>query len=89
MPGTRYRRVEPTCGRSQIDNSLAQGNPVVIGSGFASASGIGHFVTLAGMRGEGAAKEYLVCDPNGGKQFWAKQAAIRSARPTRRHRPTP
>ncbi len=64
---------------SRIDNSLAQGNPVVIGSGFASASGIGHFVTLAGMRGEGAAKEYLVCDPNGGKQYWAKQSAIRNA----------
>ena len=66
---------------SRIDNSLAQGNPVVIGSGFASASGVGHFVTLAGMRGEGAGKEYLVCDPNGGKQYWAKQSAIRNAPP--------
>lgn len=66
---------------SVIDNSLAQGNPVVMGSGFASASGVGHFVTLAAMRGEGSAKEYLVCDPNGGKQYWAKQSAIRNAPP--------
>lgn len=66
---------------TQIDQALAKGFPVVIGSGFGSPSGFGHFVTLAGMRGEGANKEYLVADPNGGKQYWAKQSDIRRAPP--------
>lgn len=66
---------------SRIDACLAQGNPVIIGSGFGSTSGFGHFVTLAGMRGEGANKEYLVADPNGGKQYWAKQSDIQRAPP--------
>ena len=66
---------------SRIDACLAKGNPVIIGSGFGSTSGFGHFVTLAGMRGEGASKEYLVADPNGGKQYWAKQSDIQRAPP--------
>ena len=65
----------------QIDAALKKGNPVVIGSGFGSPSGFGHFVTLANVRGSGANTEYLVADPNGGKQYWAKQSDIRKAPP--------